>query len=218
MAQKKAQRVRSFQDNLKRMLLGYSLAPVLGLLAVCTVIILAVGGLVIAKSNQKVNRQITDSLEATLDSYELLAGELAQTPDVIDPLMSSTKRQKLVRRLYTVSLDTGFEAELYLLDGDGTLCTSVNTSDTEDEVHKKDLAQIALPDAAEEERSALYVVTLGGSKKIYLVHTVSDPDGDETAGYVVLGLSAESFTNLISSHIQTNLIIVTGALYSTVRR
>lgn len=206
MARKKAQRVRSFQDNLKRMLLGYSLAPVLGLLAVCTVIILAVGGFVIAKSNQKVNRQITDTLEDTLDSYELLAGEIAKTPGVIDPLMSSTKRQKLVRRLYTVSLDTGFEAELYLLDGDGTLCTSVNTSDTEDEVHKKDLAQITLPDGSAEEGSALYVVTLGGSKRIYLVHTVSDSDGDGTAGYVVLGLSAESFTNLISSHIQTNLI------------
>ena len=197
-------RVRPFKENLKRMLLGYSLAPVFGLLAVCAIIILSVGCFVIASGNRRVNRQIAGSVETALDSYEALTGELSAMPDLVDPLMSSTKRQKIVRKLYTVSLETGYEAELYILDAGGTLCASVNTGADSEEYSRKDISRMSEPIDQSIDRTVIDVVTLGGAKRIYLVRAVTD--GEAAVGYVVLGIPEREFSNLISSHIQTNLI------------
>lgn len=196
----KVRKTRSFKENLKRMLFVYALVPVFLLIVICAAVFLTVGSCFIADNNKKVNSQIAQSLEKTLDEYELLVKEISETPNVIDPLMSSTKRQIIARKLYAVSIETGYEGELYILNDNGELCESINGGDySEKFAHKAtELARSAkaLP--------AIHAVTLGGSKKIYLAQPVSD---DNTIkGYIVVALPQQEFDNLISADIQTNMI------------
>ena len=62
---KKSQRVKSFKENLKRMLLVYSLVPVFQLMVLCIAIVRCVGGLFISIRNRKTNEENGLAVEKT---------------------------------------------------------------------------------------------------------------------------------------------------------
>lgn len=211
---KKSQRVKSFKENLKRMLLVYSLVPVFQLMVLCIAIVLCVGGFFISSRNRKTNEKIVLAVENTLNAYEGLLKELSVKPDIVDPKTSTTRRQKLVRKLYTVSVETGYEAEFYILDCDFNVCV---TTREETEANLKGQTEKnwkilgLLQDNPYE--TALYVQTLGSDKKIYLGHVVWDEG--QPAGYVVIAIPSREFTPLLSDTIQKNLITDnTGWIYA----
>jgi len=153
-------------------------------------------------------------VENTLNAYEGLLQELSGQPDIVDPKTSTTRRQKLVRKLYTVSVETGYEAEFYILDCDYNVCVTTR-EETEENLKDQIGKRWKILGLLNENpgQTALYVQTLGSDKKIYLGRVVWD--GHKPAGYVVTALPAREFTPLPSDSIQKNLITDdTGWVYA----
>ncbi|PNV59448.1 hypothetical protein C0033_24205 [Clostridium sp. chh4-2] len=212
---KKVQSVRSFKENLKRMLLLYSLAPVFQLMVLCIAIVLCVGSFFIISKSRNTNQEIVQTVDYTLVSYDKLLQDLAQTPDIVDPKTSTTKRQKIMRKLYTVSVDTGYEAELYVLDENHRICLRTGEEDPdrlENEINKK----WKVLDILEEDpdQTAIYIAAMGNDKKIYLGRTVKE--GQSTRGYVIISISRPEFTALLSGSLQKNILVDnTGWVFAT---
>lgn len=202
---KRNQRVKSFKENLKRMLLLYSLIPVFQVMILCVAVIVCVGSFFVVSRSRKTNREISQTLGNTLTSYESLLDELSGQPQIVDPKTSTTRRQKLVRKLYTVSVATGYEAELYILDLDYNVCVSTGEEAEKDIKDRTDREWRILELLKETpEQTALYVQTMGSNKKIYLGSVVRD--GEQPTGYVVAAIPSREFTLLLSNTIQKNLI------------
>ncbi|WP_215700876.1 sensor histidine kinase [Clostridium sp. MCC353] len=212
---KKNQSVRSFKENLKRMLLVYSLAPVFQLMVLCVVIVLGVGSFFIISRNRNTNQEIAKAVEYTLLSYDELLQDLVQTPDIIDHRISTTKRQKIMRKLYTVSVDTGYGADLYLLDQDHKICMRTGEEEAdrlEHEIKKKwkilDLLE------ADPGSTAIYTSSIGSDKRIYLGRAVKKDS--TTAGYAVVSIPQQEFTALLSGSLQKNMLVdQTGWVFAT---
>lgn len=203
---KKNQPVKSFKENLKRMFLIHSLVPAVELMIVCVAILICVGGFFVTARNKAVNRQIAEETAYTLDSYGELLKELASSPDIIDPMTSSTKRQVIVRKLYTVSVDTGYEADLFILDDDYNVCVATREEtpgNLGDEVKKRWAVLEQLKQNPE--LPAVRVETRGSDKKIYLGHAVLD--GGELRGYVAVTLSSREFNKLLTHTLQRNVMV-----------
>jgi signal transduction histidine kinase len=198
------QNIRPFKENLKRMLLLYSLAPVFELLSVCAVLVLFVGCFIIAHHNKQVNGEIAQEIQMVLEHYELLAKDLSSSSDIVDPMMSSTKRQKIVRKIYSASLDTGYGAELYVLRSDGLLCAGVGSRQGSESYREKDTYRVMELLNSFPDQTAVCAVTLTGTKKLYLGRSVMEDL--KPAGYVILAIPETEFTDLLSRHNQINII------------
>lgn len=201
-----SQPVKSFKDNLKRTLLTYSLVPVFEVMLVCVALVLTAGGIGIAGKNKNTNQEIETELQHVFSSYGGLLTEFARTPGIVDPMTSLTKRQKLVRRLYTTSVDTGYEADLYILDTDGTVCVSTNeeiAGNLKEESHRK--WGILKELDGQEEGPVIYVNSVGNDRRIYFGCNVTE--NSERKGSVVLSLPYREFTRLLSGYSQKNLLV-----------
>ncbi|MBS6646204.1 MAG: histidine kinase [Clostridiaceae bacterium] len=212
---KRNQSVRSFKENLKRMLLVYSLAPVFQLMVLCVIIVLCTGSFFIINKNRNTNRGVAGTVEYTLLSYDKLLQDLVQTPDIIDHRTSTTKRQKIMRKLYTVSVDTGYGADLYILDQEHKVCMGTGEEEAgrlENEINKKWKILELLE--ADPDKTAIYIASIGSDKRIYLGRTVKE--NSIPAGYVIVSIPRQEFTALLSGSLQKNMIVdQTGWVFAT---
>lgn len=190
---------RSFKENLKRMLLLYALTPVILLLTVCTVITICAGGVFLANKNHSVNRTISNEMQSILECCQKLAAELTSFPDITDDRMSLTRRQLIVRQIYSASVQTGYSLQLYVTDNDGQVLMSTPEDDT------RELKKVSSAICDSPEGSAVHVVTLGGKKKIYAGSRILQ--NGESAGYVLLALPEEEFFELLSSGNHSNILV-----------
>lgn len=201
----KNQSVRSFQWNLKRMFLRYALNPVLELMLVALIIALAAGTSSIIRKNRQTSREISESLSRAFENYENLLTELSEFPEVVDPMTSSTKRQKIIRLLYQSSVETGYEADLYILDTDLNVCVSTEEDvqgNLRSETGKKWQILSRLENGNGE--TEVVVNSMGSDRRIHMGRAVRD-SGVRT-GYLVLSFSSREFSQVLSSHIQRNLL------------
>lgn len=198
----KNERVKSFKENLKRMLVLYALVPALELMAFCIAIFLCVGGFFIVTKSKKTNEEVTGVIEHTLEAYSGLLKELSETQGIIDPQTSSTKRQIIMRKLYSVSVDTGYMADLYILDQNYNLCVS-----TREELERelKGVETVLSEAGKAPDTTAVYVKPLGSDRKIYLARAVKN--GEEVEGYVTVALSYREFMVLLSGYSQKNVMV-----------
>lgn len=195
-----ARPVRSFKENLKRMLLLYALTPVLLLLTVCVALTLCAGGVFIANKNIAVNRAVSNELENILESCQSLAAELTAFPDITDGRMSLTRRQLIVRQIYNASVQTGYSSQLYVTDNTGKVLMS-----TPEDNETKELGKVFSAVEKSPESAAVHVVTLGGKKKIYVGDCIIQ--NGEVIGCVLLALPETEFNELLSSGNQSNLLV-----------
>lgn len=208
--QKKNERIRSWKETLKRMLLAYSLIPVFVFMVLCVAVALCVGSFFTVKENRETNRAVTGDINKTVSSYEALVTELASIEDVVDHTTSTTKRQKLVRKLYAVSVDVGHDADLYVLDKDYRVCLSVGSKADEiplenaDSSHGRDWKILdMLKDG--NQGAAVVPVARGSKKRIAIGCAVRN--GGYIQGYVVAMVPAGEFTQLLSGFPQSNVIV-----------
>lgn len=202
----KNERIKSFKENLKRMLMLYALVPALELMALCIAIFLCIGGLFVVTKNRRTNEEVTGVVEHTISAYEELLKELSETQGIIDRHTSSTKRQVIMRRLYSSAVDTGYAADLYILDKDYNLCVSTWEEMPEEFAGELRKMQRVLFEAADRpDKTAVYVKPLGNDRKIYLARAVEGRRGIE--GYVAVGLSYREFMVLLSSYSQKNIMV-----------
>lgn len=204
------QPVKSFKDNLKRTLLTYSLVPVFEVMLVCIALVLIAGSIGIAGKNKQTNHEIQTKLQNVFGGYDRLLTEFAGTSGIVDPMTSLTKRQKLIRRLYTTSVETGYEADLYILDTEGTICVSTNeeVSGTLNEESSRKwgiLKELESLKEGQEENHAVYVNAVGNDRRIYLGCNVTE-DSVKT-GSVILSFPYREFTRLLSGYSQKNLLV-----------
>lgn len=207
-------RVKSFKENLKRTLLTYSLVPVFEVMVVCIVLVLIMGGVGIAGKNQKANREIVSELTQVVARYDGLLSEFVQTPEIVDHMTSLTKRQRLIRKLYTASVETGYEADLYIIDTLGNVCVSTSedvAGNLGGESSKKWGILTELKNQPEDH--VFYVNSVGSDKRIYMGSVVRSDERIE--GSVILSLSSREFTELLSGYTQKNLLVDdTGWVFS----
>lgn len=201
-----SQPVKSFKENLKRTFLTHSLIPVFELMALVFVIILAVGGSFIAEKNRGTGKMIGQVMEETIARYREFLTDLKEIPDLVDPMTSLTKRQRLVRMLYRCSVECGYEAELFILDEEFHVCLSTDeavTGDLKGEIDKKWKILRKVED--EKEGICFYVNSIGSDRKIYIGTRAGRED--ERKGYVILTLDSGEFLELLSGHTQRNLVV-----------
>lgn len=210
---KKKYRIRSWKETLKRMLLAYSLSPVFVFMVLCVAVALCVGSFFTVKDNRETNRAVTNDVNNTVSSYEALVTELSSMEGVVDHNTSTTKRQKLVRRLYAVSVDVGHDAVLYVLDEHDRVCLCIGGGSDEvptgsvvplDPSHGRDWKIL---DVLKEESqgAVVFPVARGSSRRIAIGSAVRHDR--QLLGYVVVMIPAEDFTGLLSGFPQSNVIV-----------
>lgn len=201
------QQVKTFKENLKRTFLTHSLVPVFELMILVFVIILAVGGYFIADKNQETGRAVAGIMGDTIVRYELFLEELCEIPDLVDPMTSLTKRQRMVSMLYRCSVECGYDAELYILDEEANVCLSTNEAVSGNLRGEKEKKWKILKKLEEKEASDIcfFVNSVGSDRKLYIGRKAGREG--EQKGYVVLTLDSGEFLELLSGHTQRNVVI-----------
>lgn len=197
-----AQRIKSFKENLKRTFLTYSLIPVFGLMSLVFTITIGAGGYFIARGSRETGAMVAAALEDTISGYERFLEELCEMPNLVDPLTSLTKRQRIVSLLYRYSVETGYAADLYILDGEFNVCLSTNEAVTGNLRENKRWK--ILEKLERESGVCFYVYSIGSDRKLYMGREAGGEG--ERKGYVVLTLDAGEFQELLSGHPQRNLV------------
>ncbi|MCI8454873.1 MAG: histidine kinase [Lachnospiraceae bacterium] len=199
--------VKTFKDNLKQLFFVYSLIPVLGLLALVGIVLLTAGGLLIGGKNRETAQKIGGVMEQTFAKYEELLYTLCGRPGIVDPMTSLTKRQQIVRLLYQASVDSGYGAQLYIVDAEQNVCVSTEEEvfgSLESEAEKKWKILLRLEKAAED-TVCWHVNPMGSQKRLYIGKNVFE--NGERKGSVVLSIDAGRFSELLSGHTQRNLLV-----------
>lgn len=211
--EKKEGRIRSWKETLKRMLLAYSLIPVFVLMVLCVAVALCVGSFFTVKETRETNRAVTGDINKTVSAYEALVTELSSIENVVDHTTSTTKRQKLVRKLYAVSVNVGHDADLYVLDKDYRICLSVGSDanevlleDVAIENHSHQRTWEILDLLKKEKQGAVILPIAKGSKKRIAIGCAVR-NGPRIQGYVVVMVPAGEFTQLLSGFPQSNVIV-----------
>lgn len=201
-------KVKTFKENLKRTFLTHSLVPVFELMILVFVMILAVGGYFIAHKNQETGKAVARVMEGAIARYEGFLEELCQIPELVDPATSLTKRQRIVSLLYRCSVECGYEAELFILDGDANVCLSTDESITgslKEEREKRWKILKKLEEEKEPSAISFAVNSVGSDRKLYIGRKAGR-EGEKT-GYAILTLDSGEFLELLSGHIQRNLVV-----------
>ncbi len=199
--------VKTFKDNLKQLFLVYSLIPALGLLVLVGGVFLAAGGLLIGGKNKETGREIGRVMEQTFVKYEELLHTLCGRPGIVDPMTSLTKRQQIVRLLYQASVDSGYGAQLFIVDGEHNVCVSTEEEifgSLGSEADKKWKILLRLEEAREN-TVCWHINPMGSQKKLYMGENVWE--GGVRKGSVILSIDADRFSELLSGHTQRNLLV-----------
>lgn len=202
----KAAPVKSFKDNLSYMFYRYALLPVVQLMIFVIILAVVTGAVFTRAKNRETSREISQNMGRTFNEYESLLNELCLTDDIINPVTSSTKRQKIVRKLYQVSVDTGFSAELHILDSELEPCVitdSIAESSLQGEFAK---IKSAAHDMAQNPGKTVFSSkSIGSNPMIYMGRALTE--NAKISGYVILSFSAEKFTKMLSNYDRWNLLV-----------
>lgn len=119
----------TIKDRLRSLLLRDSLLPAIQLVCITLAVALGVACGTSFHANRSAAAQVQSQIEDTVSDYEILLDQLAAEDGIMDPALSLTRRQQIIRQLCTVSGKSTFSARLYIWDAQGRLCLSTSQTD-----------------------------------------------------------------------------------------
>lgn len=202
----KAAPVKSFKDNLSHMFFRYALSPVVQLMIFVIILAVFTGAAFVKAKNRETSREISQNISSTFEKYESLLNELCLTDGIINPVTSSTKRQKIVRKLYQASIDTGFSAGLHILDSSLEPCVSTDSNaESSPQGESAKLKSAAYDMAQEPGKTVFSAKSIGSSPVIYMGRALCE--NGAISGYVILSFPAGEFAKTLSNYNRWNLLI-----------
>lgn len=196
---------RSFKDNLKNILVKYSFCPALGMEIICILVVLCVSGLWGVSSSTLAGKEICQELDIAVAEYDQLLEQLAKSDNITDHTISSTRRTAIMKALYSKTVTTGYDAELYILDQDKNVVTSSREELSQEKQGEISRNWNVLEKIKEQPRSLQIEVSKGAERALFLGRAV-EADG-QLQGYVVCRLNSRVFDKLVADYAAEAMIV-----------
>ena len=189
---------RSFKDNLKNMLVRHSFRPALEMEIICIVLVICVGAFWGVSRSRLAGRGICQELDSMVRGYDELLKQLADSESITDYGISSTRRTAIMKALYTATIETGYDAELYILDENRNVVTS-----SREELSQEEQGGIArnwnILDNIEKQPDTLQIeVSKGNERNLFLGRAVET--AGQFQGYIVFKISGRAFDELVADY------------------
>jgi two-component system sensor histidine kinase YesM len=185
----------TIKDRLRSLLLRDSLLPAVQLVCITLVVAVVVACGTSFLANRSAAAQVLSQIESTVSDYEVLLDQLAAEDGIIDPALSLTRRQQIIRQLYTVSGESVFSAQLYIWDAQGRLCLSTSQADEDSDSQYRRYS--LLPELVLCTDTEIHILASHGSNRyLYLARAVQHREN--TLGYLVLAIPERELTQYLS--------------------
>lgn len=112
-------RKKYFQEELQKLFITYAILPAGIVTLVCVILMMAVFLHGKKQINQEQNCLAAKQMETLLFGYKQCLKKLENMPDLFEMAASSDGQSRIFEEIYDVSEETGYEAELYVLDKNG---------------------------------------------------------------------------------------------------
>ncbi len=195
----------SFREKLKNMLITHSVKPALGVLVICAASVLLFGSIYFSLKNNFVNRRIAQELELVTESFGTMLTELESMEGIAGQKISTTKRQVIVKKLYTTTVATGIDADIFVLDADNDVMLS-----TDEEVSEEEKLTIArkweiLYSLREFPGELAITASHGSNRQLFIGKALQKEEG--YSGCIVVTISESELSKLYSDHSQKTVIV-----------
>ncbi|WP_313134339.1 sensor histidine kinase [Anaerocolumna sp.] len=114
----KRKRIRFFSDNIRHMFILYAIIPAFLIACLCMGLILGIWQYSVSTTNRAANAKVSNVLQEVVDIYVSealsLSKDITLTADPID----TNKLVEIRRSMYNLFAETGYSANLYILDKD----------------------------------------------------------------------------------------------------
>lgn len=196
--------VRSFKDNLKGLLLRHSFRPALEMELICILLVVLFGAYWGITKCSETNKQVCSALEQTVDVYGTFLEELAKEEHIIHSDISLTRRAQILKKLYSASIQAGYDADLYLLDADGNVMLSSKETVTDEQ--RMMIRNLGIREQMKKNPYELQMDISKGSTRNFLMGKAVEADGT-LAGGVVVQISGSVYDKLLAKSTARTLIL-----------
>lgn len=212
-AMKSTKKTKPFHENLLWTFLFHSVVPSIVIIILCIISFACIWNVSVATKNKKVNKEIANTLNRTFSDYEEWLCELSQNASLVTKKMSMTKRQNIIKQLYTVGVKTTFQANLYIIDREYEVCLSSEGELEEDIWNELSSNWSVIRRLNENQNRTCFYIKKGSNKKIYIGRAILDQS--DILGYAIIAMDSKEMNSLLSNSFQNNIIADTdGWIYA----
>lgn len=109
---------RYFRDELRKLFISYAIVPSVLFTLVCGLVFLIALMYGKMSGNESHNQYVAGELDRVLTAYEKKMEALAQKPELFEGEIDTARRVRIFEDFYEVSNELGYEADLFVLNGD----------------------------------------------------------------------------------------------------